>query len=932
MKKGLFLIFVFLFYAGLSAQVSEYEHMGSDPTEVALGGFSEAAQGITSDRDSYWYYSNQWEIRKYDYHFDNNYARGELDEFNSIIDGTGVSCDHIGGINYVDGYVYAGVDQCSSDSSYIVKFRGSDLAVVDYAEFVTPEGDPIDSAASVAYNPVDGLFYNQCPANITLNADEKERNLNSICGFAFNGNGNFLVLKSIIDLGVEHPRFLTSSWVNQGGAFAENGVFLYVQDDEHAEDSNMTGFHVYAPDYGKFRQDDGTGIKKYNAERFAMGNLSYNPQFSSLRLHELEGITVWMNSQSWGADIHILELQNNVGADYIWLHHFEAGDDDEDGINDMIDNCPLDYNPDQLDTDEDKTGNVCDDDDENDGVPDIDDNCPLIDNPDQKDWNGGLGDACQDYDGDGWYDYEDACPDEINTSACMEIHSTRLSEYQCEMAIRNGTNDPSECWEEEENCRESDSECCLTARLICDMDGDGRWDLEPEEEYGIDNYAYSASGDWSKVGGDNITINRTTSNTFGGTWLGTQEAGRKLSVRQHASYFCGQTDAAGNKTDADLSTYYCYCGKNDDAHLECRDEGDCGKDHANPNEAWDYVQGHATWQPVFSEFPELNPGEKSACVKKGVFIKEKSYEISKVWDFRNDKYLKALLTDADLDLKDNPDELRANGTYPMLKLAQGAVVRNSFISTILNKDVKYIKTTGNDHEVNKNYFSNYKQTHILGDNDKGRLLLAKQNEQFVDIIVEEAPYFRGIIIPGYGKWWYSMMSDYLGIKPWQDPETWEYGFEDRVKKNLYESIMRPSEFSKVGFDGNSISLKEVSFNDDYNQIFSFCGRNAAYFMKDGEFSIAFTDVNGIFNNVSPVSNGVSMRSAAVTVMGAEIFMAAGFRDMAARSAQNQTDIDNAEQMPERSAGFAKISFSENGAYMTALSPLPWEPAYISLFE
>ncbi len=70
-------------------------------------------------------------------------------------------------------------------------------------------------------------------------------------------------------------------------------------------------------------------------------------------------------------------------------------DADNDGIPDSLDNCPTVYNPDQLDTDEDGSGDVCDSDDDNDGVPDISDNCPLASNPDQIDTNGnGVGDAC----------------------------------------------------------------------------------------------------------------------------------------------------------------------------------------------------------------------------------------------------------------------------------------------------------------------------------------------------------------------------------------------------------------------------------------------------------------------------------------------------------------------------------------------------------
>ena len=52
-------------------------------------------------------------------------------------------------------------------------------------------------------------------------------------------------------------------------------------------------------------------------------------------------------------------------------------DTDGDGVLDSLDNCPLIANTDQLDTDEDGIGDVCDLDDDGDGVLDTLDNCPL---------------------------------------------------------------------------------------------------------------------------------------------------------------------------------------------------------------------------------------------------------------------------------------------------------------------------------------------------------------------------------------------------------------------------------------------------------------------------------------------------------------------------------------------------------------------------
>lgn len=109
-------------------------------------------------------------------------------------------------------------------------------------------------------------------------------------------------------------------------------------------------------------------------------------------------------------------------------------DDDNDGIPDTVDNCPKDVNPDQANLDalheQDNPslpveGDVCDNDDDGDGEPDLmdpdddndgvddsADNCPLLVNPEQADQDGDdLGDACdEDIDGDGTHNLSDLCP------------------------------------------------------------------------------------------------------------------------------------------------------------------------------------------------------------------------------------------------------------------------------------------------------------------------------------------------------------------------------------------------------------------------------------------------------------------------------------------------------------------------------------------
>jgi hypothetical protein len=96
-----------------------------------------------------------------------------------------------------------------------------------------------------------------------------------------------------------------------------------------------------------------------------------------------------------------------------------------DGVCDPDDNCPVDYNPGQADSDDDGVGDHCDSDDDDDGVPDDSDNCPLNANPDQQDLDqDGAGDVCDsDDDSDGLLDDVDQCPgtelgDLIDNTGC----------------------------------------------------------------------------------------------------------------------------------------------------------------------------------------------------------------------------------------------------------------------------------------------------------------------------------------------------------------------------------------------------------------------------------------------------------------------------------------------------------------------------------
>lgn len=98
-------------------------------------------------------------------------------------------------------------------------------------------------------------------------------------------------------------------------------------------------------------------------------------------------------------------------------------DDDDDGVIDYFDNCPLTSNPLQKDRDGDGIGDACEngrsggEDPDGDGFVNRKDNCPNMPNPDQADLDqDGVGDVCDipasltDTDGDGFTDDIDNCP------------------------------------------------------------------------------------------------------------------------------------------------------------------------------------------------------------------------------------------------------------------------------------------------------------------------------------------------------------------------------------------------------------------------------------------------------------------------------------------------------------------------------------------
>ena len=123
-------------------------------------------------------------------------------------------------------------------------------------------------------------------------------------------------------------------------------------------------------------------------------NLSSGPASATI---DVSGFTQFGNIHH-----HNIQAQNLT----IQITSFTGTDVDGDLVDSTTDNCPLNSNPDQLDSDNDGLGNSCDStpngDDDEDGVDNAVDNCINIENSNQANLDGdSQGDACDlDVDGD----------------------------------------------------------------------------------------------------------------------------------------------------------------------------------------------------------------------------------------------------------------------------------------------------------------------------------------------------------------------------------------------------------------------------------------------------------------------------------------------------------------------------------------------------
>nr|WP_321413356.1 gliding motility-associated C-terminal domain-containing protein [uncultured Allomuricauda sp.] len=218
--------------------------------------------------------------------------------------------------------------------------------------------------------------------NITTDTKFRVILVNGSCGTAYSDEGLISVAQN------EAP---TASPVSFSGTLVEGNTLSgsYTYNDADGDTENGTTYQWY-------RSDDGTGTNKM-AISGANGQ-TYNLTADDINKY-ISFSVVPGDGSSTGSETEST-LQGPIKAD-----------SDLDGIPDETDNCALIANADQLDTDSDGQGNVCDNDDDNDDTPDVDDAFPLDDSENTDTDGDGIGDnADEDDDNDGTPDSEDAFP------------------------------------------------------------------------------------------------------------------------------------------------------------------------------------------------------------------------------------------------------------------------------------------------------------------------------------------------------------------------------------------------------------------------------------------------------------------------------------------------------------------------------------------
>jgi len=543
-------------------------------------------------------------------------------------------------------------------------------------------------------------------------------------------------------------------------------------------------------------------------------------------------------------------------------------DYDNDGSLFYLDNCPETPNDNQSDFNNDGIGDACQDSD-GDTLLDEDDNCPAVSNGpndeigNQKDWNNdGMGDACQDYDNDTVLDYQDICPATDN----LYIYST--DDWN-----NDGIGDE------------------------CDRDGDGLDDMvDPQVFYSVGRY---------------MPTERNCTELTGGADFRRFECTRGEYIQLLGNVGLKDTEdyEGDNIIETFNSKFSCYCGVSDVQHDLCLPNNACGSDHSRPNVIG--TTGNMTWKTI-SAIPnyELKPTETPPVIaaqsnntpvyidddgvawingEEGISNKEKFGLLESgitrakfvyLWDARTD-----LSIESDLPLYTtlNCDEATIGQAVPNCGLDY-PLTKASFGPAKVGPTTGYRPDPADSSKskIDFSFFENYHQT--TG---------SKDTIKYAQGLYETIPLW---IKKSFGILWrdntnklsdayWQHLRDTIGIPPW-----WLSG-----PGNLYEpirdSILMPGNILRTALEDDILKGSRQGLPETYQTTITLDGHSSmAVYSRSAAntYTLSFLDESDGFGISKSVSNGRDYRQAPVAAMNGSLYLAGNMTNMGVYSYGNTT--------------------------------------------